>query len=120
MIEYYISIKKKLSFFKYLKKLGFIVEWKFSSQTFNKKSQRFVHKCNFDVEITIGSLSRINDYERFVLCSGDRDFIALIKYLNGQHKKTLLIYPKDRTSKEFIRTTTERSFTLGSIRQFIE
>jgi uncharacterized LabA/DUF88 family protein len=118
-LEYYSSVKAKERFFKYLKKIGFIVETKYTVQSCDSDTKELRRKCNFDVEITLDALARINDYEIFVLCTGDRDFLKLIKYLNGQHKKTVLIYPKDRTSRELVESTTGQSITLGSIKHIV-
>jgi hypothetical protein len=117
--DYYHIREQKQKFFKYLKKLGFIVEWKFTASTYSPEINQLRHKCNFDVEITMDALIRINDYDRFVLCSGDRDFLKLIVYLNDQQKETVLIYPKGRTSREFRRSTTGKSFTVGSLKDIV-
>jgi len=54
------------------------------------------------------------------LCSGDGDFLRLIDHLNLKQKKTLLIYPKDRTSDKLKHSTTEKSFSLGSIKEIVK
>ena len=117
-LQYYLSVKKKQSFFKYLKRMGYRVECKPTVQTCDIDTGELKRKCNFDVEITMDALTKINEYNRFVLCSADRDFLKLIKYLKNQHKETVLIYPKDRTSKEIIKCVNRR-FTLGSMKYII-
>lgn len=118
--EYKDAVKEKKNLFRDLNKIGFKVRTKYTSYFYDQKKKKGKAKCNFDVEITIDALSKISEYERFVLCSGDGDFLILIKYLNGKHKKTRLIYPIDRTSGKLIKGTTEKSFTIGSIRKHIE
>ena len=118
--DYNNAVKEKEDFFRRLKKKGFKVRTKYTSYFYDLKKEQGKPKCNFDVEITIDALSKMNEYERFVLCSGDGDFLRLIKYLNGKHKKTVLVYPIDRTSDSLIHSTNDKSFTLGSIRKYIE
>lgn len=117
--DYYNARNQKLKFFKHLKKLGFTVQWKFTASTYNPETAQLRHKCNFDVEITMDALIRINDYNRFVLCSGDRDFYKLIVYLNNHNKETILIYPKGRTSKQFRRSASGKSFPIGKLKDIV-
>jgi uncharacterized LabA/DUF88 family protein len=111
--------KEKKNGFKDLKMNGIQVRTKPTSYFYDKKENKGRPKCNFDVEITIDALSKIDEYQRFILCSGDGDFINLIKYLNGKYRKTILIYPIDRTSKRLMKSAKEH-FTLGSIKEFVE
>lgn len=117
-LDFFVSIKKKQAFFKYLKKIGYSVEWKFTVQVCNPDTGEVHRKCNFDVEITMDALIQINKYDRFVLCSGDRDFLKLIQYLRQQKKHTVLIYPADRTSPEFKRTADSR-IPLGPLKEIV-
>ena len=48
--------------------------------------------------MTIDALNNSDDYDVFVLFSGDGDFIKLIKYLKGKKKKTVVIAPSNRLS----------------------
>jgi uncharacterized LabA/DUF88 family protein len=43
-------------------------------------------KANFDVEIAVDSTFSINNFDTFILFSGDCDFEYLIKFLRGQGK----------------------------------
>ncbi|MCJ7459845.1 MAG: NYN domain-containing protein [candidate division Zixibacteria bacterium] len=118
--DYHKEVKDKIQYFRKLKEMGFIIETKYTNHIpapFPKKPK---NKCNFDVEITIDALSRIDSFERFILCSGDGDFLRLIDHLNLKQKKTLLIYPKDRTSDKLKHSTTEKSFSLGSIKEIVK
>jgi uncharacterized LabA/DUF88 family protein len=114
--DYDSYVSNKLFFFRRVEHEGFIVQWKYTSQIFDIESNDYTHKCNFDVEITIDALHHINDYDIFLLLSGDRDFLRLIRYLNGRHKRTVLIYPSGRTAPQLIGSTSWQSIPLGTMR----
>ncbi len=78
---------------------GFRVRQKLVNRIYDSEEKRFKHKCNFDVELTIDAIDSLDNYEVCVLCSGDGDFIKLIRYLKGKHKKVTVIAGKDRLSE---------------------
>jgi uncharacterized LabA/DUF88 family protein len=90
--------KSKLNYFKFLKTLSFRVRHKPVARVYDNTAGIFKHKCNFDVELTIDTLDGIENYDVFILLSGDGDFVKLIKYLKGKRKKTVVIAPSDRFS----------------------
>lgn len=51
----------------------------------------YLPKCNFDVEICVDAIRLMNKYDTFCIFSSDADFISLIKYLNNNRKKTILV-----------------------------
>jgi uncharacterized LabA/DUF88 family protein len=57
-------------------------------------------KCNFDVEMTMDLLLKINDYDTALLFSGDSDFGGLLKYIKSLSKKVIIICTRSRMSKE--------------------
>ena len=85
--------KRKTKYFEKLRNAGYTVRHKPVS-TINGRN-----KCNFDVEIAVDSIDRLNDYDTCVLASGDGDFIRLVKYLRGKGKEIHIIGPK-KSSKE--------------------
>lgn len=88
--------KERQAFFKVLKSIGYKVRSKPVSSVYDSTTGDYKRKCNFDVEMTILALDRINDYEELVLCSGDGDFVKLVKYLKGKYKKVTIIAHKLR------------------------
>jgi uncharacterized LabA/DUF88 family protein len=52
-----------------------------------------VEKCDFDVEITLTALRRIDDYDTVMLWSGDGDFDALVRYLHKRGKRVIVVAP---------------------------
>lgn len=50
-----------------------------------------IRKCNFDVEISVDAIRKINKYDTFCLFSGDADFVYLNNFLRKNNKKVILI-----------------------------
>jgi uncharacterized LabA/DUF88 family protein len=96
LLSEYRSQKK--GFFKRLRKYGYKVYEKLITSVYDNTSGEYKLKCNCDVELTMDALLRINDYERFILCSGDGDFVRLVRYLKYKHKHTIVIAISDRIS----------------------
>lgn len=61
------------------------------------------HKGNIDVDLTIDAVHFRDDFDSFVLLSGDSDFESLIKYLKMFHKRCVVMSTKDHVSIELIR-----------------
>lgn len=57
-------------------------------------------KCNFDVEIAMDTITKINQYDTVVLLSGDSDFGRLLGYLKSKRKKIIIISTRNRMSTE--------------------
>lgn len=93
--------KKTLKHFKKLKGFGYRVVSKPMS-VIHQASGRMIFKCNFDVEITIDVMDNIDNYGVFVFCTGDGDFIALLKRLKRSKKETHVISVKGRANKKLI------------------
>lgn len=60
-------------------------------------------KGNLDVELTIDAVHNRDDFQSFVLFSGDSDFEALCKYMRGFRKNCIVISTKDHVSVELLR-----------------
>ncbi len=50
-----------------------------------------VHKCNFDVEITMDMVKQLPKYDTIFLWSGDSDFEPLLAYLKSKGKKVVTV-----------------------------
>ena len=109
----------KQVFFKDLKSIGYRVVSKVISRVYDHTDGRMKHKCNFDVEITINAIDQMDTYDEFVLCSGDGDFVKLLKYLKGHKKKTIVVAPKKRLSDTLAKTSNRVVF-LEDLRKEIE
>lgn len=59
-----------------------------------------IAKCNFDVEIAMDAILKIQKYDTIMLFSGDSDFGGLLEYLKSKGKKIIIVSTRDRMSKE--------------------
>jgi len=116
--DFILHKDKENDFFKMLKHVGYKIRTKPVASVYDKTSGDYKRKCNFDVEITILALDLLNDYDELVLCSGDGDFIKLLKYVKGKFKKTMIIAHKDRTNQE-LKKTANSAISIESIRSEI-
>ncbi|MBU1147289.1 MAG: NYN domain-containing protein [Candidatus Omnitrophica bacterium] len=94
---------KQRRFLDFLEIIGYIVR---------KKKVKFIkdltleeggfRKGNLDVELTIDAVHNKDDFQSFVLLSGDSDFEALIKYMREHKKYCIVVSTKDHVSIELI------------------
>jgi len=66
----------------------------------NGKYLNKIPKCNFDVEIAMDMLTKINKYDTVMLFSGDSDFGGLLNYLKSKGKKIVVVCTRDCMSTE--------------------
>ncbi|MFH1253253.1 MAG: NYN domain-containing protein [Candidatus Uhrbacteria bacterium] len=59
-------------------------------------------KANFDVEIAADAVFAMNDFETFVLFSGDCDFEYLLKFLRGRGKRVIVFSRFGHVAKELL------------------
>jgi uncharacterized LabA/DUF88 family protein len=67
------------------------------------RRQGQIHKCNFDVEITMDMVKQLPNYDTVFLWSGDSDFGPLLAYLKSKGKKTVTVCAKAVVSRELKR-----------------
>jgi uncharacterized LabA/DUF88 family protein len=109
----------KLDFFKELRSIGFKVVNKLTMSVYDETQGEMKHKCNFDVEITVDAIDRLNHYDEFILCSGDGDFVKLLRYLKGHQKRTVVVAGEERLSQFLVKVSNKKIF-LEDIRAEIE
>jgi len=78
-----------------------------------------IRKANFDVEITIEVLERMEKFDTLVLFSGDSDFDCLIRKLRAMDKRIIVISTKHHISKELIESSN-KYIELKKLRKLIE
>ncbi len=61
------------------------------------------HKGNVDVDLTIDAVHFKDQYDSFVLLSGDSDFESLLKYLKAYKKRCVVLSTKNHVSIELVR-----------------
>jgi uncharacterized LabA/DUF88 family protein len=64
------------------------------------RRQGQIHKCNFDVEITMDMIKQLPKYDTVFLWSGDSDFEPLLAYLKSKGKKVVTVCARAFASSE--------------------
>lgn len=59
-----------------------------------------IKKCNFDIEMAMDMLTKIEKYDTVFLWSGDSDFHLLLQYLQSKKKKIIVVCARSFVSKE--------------------
>lgn len=75
-------------------------------------------KANFDVEIATDALHLADSYDRFVLFSGDGDFVSLVKRLRELGKSVTVVSDRKYLSGELL-LAADKFVTLGLLNKFI-
>lgn len=75
-------------------------------------------KANFDVEIAADALQFAGEYERFVLFSGDGDFVPLVKRLRELGKGVTIVSDRKYLSGELL-LAADKFVTLGLLNVFV-
>jgi uncharacterized LabA/DUF88 family protein len=66
------------------------------------KNGPFIKKGNLDIELALDAYRQKDEYETFVLFSGDSDFEYLLKLLKENKKRTIVISTRKHISKELL------------------
>jgi uncharacterized LabA/DUF88 family protein len=80
------------------------------AKAFDSADRHIVGRTDWDVGITIDAIDKLDDYDTFVLMSGDGDFTQLLEYLRTKGKRTLVISFKHSTSKALVDVADEHVF----------
>ena len=108
--DFLLAKKKKKEYFRFLRSKNYRVRTKPVSKIYDSTKGTFIHKCNFDVELTVDAVDRMESYENFILCSGDGDFERLIRYLKSKRKKTIILSPKKGLSNNLANAANQGIF----------
>lgn len=97
--------KKERKFHDFLEIIGYVVKHKEIKFIKDKTDNvhRGHHKGNVDVDLIIDAVHFRDEYDSFVLLSGDSDFESLIRYLKVFKKYCIIISTKGHVSIELIR-----------------
>jgi len=108
-IAYYGAInpenKGERKFHDFLEILGYVVRHKKIKFIKDETDLAYGghHKGNIDVDLTIDAVHFRDDYDTFVLLSGDSDFESLIKYLKAFKKRCIVMSTKGHISIELLK-----------------
>lgn len=94
--------KKHDGFLTVLKKTGYKLTTKPLKIIKARKSGSHLRKANFDVEIAVETMKKVDRFDTFLLFSGDSDFDYLIKELKSRGKQTIVASLKHHVAKELI------------------
>ena len=97
--------KKHDAFLTVLKKSGYKLTTKPLKLIKNRRDGTHLRKANFDVEIAVEAMKRIDSFDTFILFSGDSDFDYLIKELKKQGKKAIVVSLKYHVAKELVESS---------------
>jgi len=78
-----------------------------------------IRKCNFDIEIAMDILLKINKYDTVFLWSGDSDFDRLLQYLKSKGKKSITICARRFASDE-LRINSNLFILADSLKDYLE
>lgn len=93
-------------FFTLIKNKGFKIITK-NIKVIRKSKSKNKNKANFDVEITFDAAVRMDEFNKFILFSGDSDFVYLVLQLQRKGIYTTIISPGWRTAKELKKQADE-------------
>lgn len=107
------------SFHAYLTMSGYTVRKKPLRRIYDHDGEQIADRGNCDVELVVDAMTTTDLYDAFVLCSGDKDFEALITHLRAIGKHITVVSEPQSISLE-LRNISDRYVDLSVIRSHIE
>jgi uncharacterized LabA/DUF88 family protein len=77
------------------------------------------NKCNFDIEMTMDMLLKIEKYDTVFLWSGDSDFHHLLRHLKNKKKKTITVCARRFASDE-LRKSSDLFILADPLKNWLE
>lgn len=122
-ICYYTGIKnhddKMKRFLSWLRKISFKTITK-PLKIIRDQTGRTIYKSNCDVEMAVDIVLGANDFDILVLFSGDSDFVYLIKVLQRQFQKRVVVYSSRKTISWELKLAANQYFFLEDIKKKIK
>ena len=84
----------------FLDKNGYKVKTKPLKEYLDHTEEKPHRKANFDVEIAVDAVSKMQKFDTFILFSGDCDFEYLLKFLRGANRQCITFSRSGHVSKE--------------------
>lgn len=96
---------RERKFHDFLEIVGYVVRHKKIKFIRDKTDNEYGghNKGNVDVDLTVDAVHFRDEYDSFVLLSGDGDFESLLKYLKAHRKRCIVLSTKGHVSIELIR-----------------
>ena len=111
---YRIDKARKSGFLVRTKEIKFIPHYDDNGKYIGK-----IPKCNFDVEITMDMITKMNKYDSIMLLSGDSDFGGLLGYLKNNGKKIIVICTRNRMSSE-LESVADKFIPAETLKNFLK
>jgi len=105
--NYYVPASEPVSeesaaFTRVLTAHGYSITSKPVKKIVNKETGEIVMKGNLDVELVVDALSGSDQYDTFILFSGDSDFLPLLRALKGKGKSVLVYSTQGISARELL------------------
>lgn len=110
--------KKQQGFFDKLRYWGYRIRTK-EVKLIRQSEGTILKKGNLDVELTIDAVKDLKYYSTAILMSGDSDFHALVRFLQGKGKKVVVISSKGHVSFELLKAA-DKYMNFNKLREFVE
>lgn len=99
---------------------GYILRTKPLKEIYDESTGSIVRKGNCDVEITLNSITNLNRFDKWILVSGDGDFLELLKYMRANNKETQIVSSYSWIAKELYREAGLDFLEIETIRDQVE
>ncbi len=105
--NYYVPASEPVSeenaaFTRVLTAHGYRITSKPVKRIVNKETGVIVMKGNLDVELVVDALSAVDQYDTFILFSGDSDFLPLLRALKAKGKEVLVYSTQGLSARELL------------------
>ena len=105
--NYYVPASEPVSeenaaFTRVLTAHGYRITSKPVKKIVNKETGVIVMKGNLDVELVVDALSAVNQYDTFLLFSGDSDFLPLLRALKEKGKEVMVYSTQGLSARELL------------------
>lgn len=121
--RYYTGIKngdeKMKKFLLRLRKIGIKTVTK-PLKFIKSKHNKILYKSNCDVEMAVDILLEVNNFDVIILFSGDSDFVHLIKILQKQFQKQVIVYSSRKTISWELKLAADKHFFLEDFKNKIK
>jgi uncharacterized LabA/DUF88 family protein len=83
--------------------LGYnVIDKEIKKITTDKITGKIITKGNLDIELVMGMISNMKNYDIAILLGGDSDFVPLLKYLRDNGKTIICIGRRDFASEDLL------------------
>jgi uncharacterized LabA/DUF88 family protein len=123
--NYYVPASEPVSeenaaFTRVLTAHGYRITSKPVKKIVNKETGVTVMKGNLDVELVVDALTGVDEYDTFILFSGDSDFLPLLRALKEKGKKIMVYSTQGLSARELLAEPGIAYFDLAVLKERIE